>query len=273
MTRGPVRRSTRTPIRSRRLGRPPESTFRASAPVPASPQRVAKQPVPPVGAETPHILRTPVEPTPDQRKKVDALLAAIRKEHGNEAISRLGDYESVVGTFATGIPSLDAAIGIGGFPLAKLVQFTGAESVGKSTMTNYLAAVAQHHGITVYFLDGEMSEERSRVESIGVNTELLSISEPETLEQAFQYMDTGIAKLRMFSTPSLIILDSVAALPMRVDLERPYDQEGRRAARASFLSANLGKLVHGLKGSKVGLIFVNQLREKANAMPFEKPTY
>jgi recombination protein RecA len=220
------------------------------------------------------ILREGVAPsTPDVEKRIDALVTAIRKEYGEDSIHRLGEYETSIETFPTGVDALDKAIGVGGFPLAKLVQITGGESVGKSSLTNYIAAQAQRHGIVVYFLDGEMSEMGDRATAIGVNASLLTISEPETLEQAFSYMAAAIARMRKFDSPSLIILDSVAALPMQVDLERPYDQEGRRAARASFLSANLSKLVHPLKGTKIGIVFVNQVREKANAAPFEKPTY
>jgi len=233
------------------------------------------------GAERPK--RTPVprddqpvevaSATPVVQKRVQQLVDDIRKQFGPDSIGLLGDYEGGVEVFPSGSAALDIAIGVGGFPLAKLVQITGGESVGKSTLTNSIAATAQRNGIIVYFLDGEMSEGIDRATAIGVNTMLLPISEPLTLEDAFRRMEAGIKRMSKWSDPSLIILDSVAALPMQSDLDRPFDQEGRRAARASFLSANLSKLVHPLKGTKVGLIFVNQLREKANAAPFEKPTY
>jgi recombination protein RecA len=223
----------------------------------------------PVPRETVEITQA----TPVTQKRVQQLVDDIRKQFGPDSIGLLGDYESSIETFPSGSAALDAAIGVGGFPLARLVQITGGEAVGKSTTTNYLAAQAQRHGIIVYFLDGEMSEGVDRATAIGVNTSLLPISEPLTLEDAFMKMECGIKRMSKWSDPSLVILDSVAALPMQSDLDRPFDEEGRRAARASFLSANLGKLVHSLKGTKVGLIFVNQLREKANAMPFEKPTY
>ena len=212
--------------------------------------------------------------TKDVTKKIDDLIHAIRKEFGPESIGRLGEYDTNVETFPTGSDQLDAAIGVGGFPLAKLVQITGGESAGKSTLINYLAAQAQRQGIIVYFLDGEQSEGNDRATAIGVNTNMLPISEPLTLEDAFKKMWKAIERMSKWDTPSLIMLDSIAALPMQVDLDRPFDEESRRAARASFLSANLGKLVNPLKGTKIGLIFVNQLREKANVTnPYEKKTY
>lgn len=233
---------------------------------PVKREPVAREPVKREPVTTPAVAR-------DVNKKIDQLIHDIRKEFGPESIGRLGEYDTVVATFATGSEQLDDAIGVGGFPLAKLVQITGAESVGKSTLVNYLAATAQRQGIVVYFLDGEQSEGNDRATAIGVDTNLLPISEPETLEDAFARMWKAIERMSKWDTPALIMLDSVASLPMKADLERPFDEEGRSAARASFLSANLGKLVNPLKGTKIGMVFVNQLREKTRAMPFEKKTY
>jgi len=233
-------------------------------------QPIAREPI----AREP-VQREPVAlATRDVTKKIDDLIHAIRKEFGPESIGRLGEYDTDVEVFPSGSQQLDKAIGVGGFPLAKLVQITGGESAGKSTLINYLAAQAQRLGIVVYFLDGEQSEGNDRAMAIGVNTSMLSISEPETLEDAFLRMEAAIAWMKKWDTPALIMLDSVAALPLRADTARAFDEEMRRAARASFLSANLAKLIAPLKGTKIGLIFVNQLREKANVTnPYEKKTY
>jgi recombination protein RecA len=232
-------------------------------------QPVVREPVP-----REPVAREPVVATRDVEKKVDDLIATIRKEFGAESIGRLGEYETDVQTFPSGSEQLDKAIGVGGFPLAKLVQITGGESVGKSTLVNYIAATAQRQGVIVYFLDGEMSEGNDRAAAIGVNTNLLPISEPETLEDAFARINSAVERMKRWNSPALIILDSVAALPMRVDITRAFDEESRRAARAIFLSGNLPKLIAPLKGTKIGLIFVNQLREKANVTnPYEKKTY
>jgi recombination protein RecA len=235
---------------------------------------VKRQPVTrePVAREP--IAREPIAvSSKDIEKKIDQLIYDIRKEFGPESIGRLGEYDTDVKVFPSGSDALDAIIGVNGFPLTKLVQITGGESVGKSTLTNYLAAQAQRQGIIVYFLDGEQSEGNDRATAIGVNTNMLPISEPETLEDAFSKMWRAIERMSKWNTPALIILDSLAALPMKIDLERPFDEEGRRAARASFLSANLAKLIHPLKGTQIGMVFINQVREKANASPYEKKTY
>jgi len=246
--------------------------------------RPRKHPLPEAAPKRQPVAREPVSREPVERepvavvtkdidKKIDQLIHDIRKEFGPESIGRLGEYDTDVKVFPSGSEALDTIIGVGGFPLAKLVQITGGESVGKSTLINYLAAQAQRQGIIVYFLDGEQSEGNDRATAIGVNTHMLPISEPETLEDAFSRMWKAIERMSKWNSPALIMLDSLAALPMKVDLERPFDEEGRRAARAAFLSANLGKLINPLKGTQVGLIFINQVREKANASPYEKKTY
>jgi recombination protein RecA len=222
--------------------------------------------------------RTPVSriapTTKDNWKKTDELLAVIRKKFGPTSIGRLGEYDTNVKVFPTGLPSLDKIMGVGGFPLAKLVQIQGAESVGKTALINYLAAQAQRQGIVVYFLDGEQNESNDRATSIGVNTDLLTISEPDTLEESFQMMDTAITRMKTWSSPSLIMLDSLAALPLQSDLERGYDELSQRAGRALFLSGNLKKLLGPLKDTQIGIVFVNQVREKANVTnPYEKKTY
>ena len=249
-------------------GRPRKHAVSEKSPVSVKREPVAREPV---RADGPvDVARS----TPDVEKKIDQLISDIRKEFGPDSIYRLGEYETGVETFATGSDALDKAIGIGGFPLAKLVQITGAESVGKSTLVNYIAATAQRSGIVVYFVDGEQSEGVDRATAIGVNTNILPISEPDTLEEAFARMAKAIERMKKWDTPSLIILDSVAALPLNIDLARSYDDEARRAGRAIFLSQNLDKLTVPLKGTKIGMIFVNQLREKANVVnPYEKKTY
>jgi len=223
---------------------------------------------------------TPAASTPDIKKAIDQVIALVRKEFGTDSIRRLSDMDPVTARFSTGIPELDELLG-GGFPLAKVIQIIGQESVGKSTLINYLTAMAQRavveeykiNGILVNFLDGELSEESDRAEAIGVNPDLVTLSEPETLEQAFNIMGKLIEHYAKLDKPSLLMLDSLAAFQMQADIERPFDEEGRRAARAAFLSANMPKLITPLKDTKIGLIFTNQIRTKANAKPFEIPTY
>lgn len=264
-----ARATRRSSLRSKTTERRARST---RTPVTQPRERVQRDPVErdpePIASAQPIVASTP-----EIEKRIDALVNAIRKEHGDDSISRLSDLDTDVKTFPIHLPNIETIIGHPGFPLAKLVHITGGESVGKSTFVNYLAAQAQHAGMVVLFVDGEDSEYGDRAAQIGVNTSLLPIAEPETLEDAFALMETSIERMKKWRDPSLVILDSVAAFPMRVDLERPYDKESRRAARAAFLSANLPKLVRSWKGSSIGMVFVNQIREKADARPFESPYY
>jgi len=225
------------------------------------------------------IEKKPVETAPEQAKEtvetkkiLDSLIASVRKEFGPDSIHRLSEVEPVNERLPLGIKPLDDMLG-GGLPLARLIQVQGGESVGKSTFVNFVAAAAQRAKHYVHFEDGEMSEDRDRAEDIGVNPELLTYSEPETLEDSFAHLahirDRYIEK----EASALLMLDSVAALPTQSDLAAEFDAEAHRAARARFLAAKLGKLVRPIAGTRIGMIFVNQLREKANAAPFQKPTY
>ena len=237
------------------------------------PPRVAREPV-----ERPK--RTPVPPaeaamTPKIERAIDKVVEAIRKKFGPEAIYRFNEFgESVIGTYSSGIASVDAMIGIGGFPLAKLVQISGAESVGKSSFCKWLIAQAQAQGIICYFIDAEISPDSiERAQAFGIDVKALLWSEVMYLEDAFAHASEAIARLKHSETPVLIFIDSVAAADMKSSAERDFDEPGRRAEKAAFLSANLPKLVQPLKGTKIGIVFINQMRTTANANPYSDPNY
>jgi len=225
----------------------------------------------PVEVQKPQQVEQATE-TPDHKKIIDSLIASVRKEFGQDSIHRMSDVDPVNERLPLNISNVDVILG-GGLPKARLIQVIGGESVGKSTFVNFIAGAAQRSKDYVHFEDGEMSQDRDRAEDIGVNPDLLTYSEPETLEQSFAHLahirDHFVEK----EASAFLILDSIAALPTQADLAAEYDQEARRAARASFLSAKLPKLVRPIAGTRIGMIFVNQLREKANAVPFGKNTY
>jgi len=213
--------------------------------------------------------------TPKINKAIDQVVAAIRKKFGEDAIYRFDERdENVIGVFSSGIKEVDDMIGIGGFPLAKLVQISGPESVGKSSFCKWLIGQAQAQGIICYFIDTELSPDSiERAKAYGVDVHSLIWSEFMYLEDAFEAAAVAIDKMKSSETPVLIFIDSVAAASLKSSTDRGFDEPGRRAEKASFLSANLGKLVHPLKGTKVGIVFVNQMRSTANAMPFQDPNY
>lgn len=214
---------------------------------------------------------------PDISKTINALVAAVQKVHGTNAIGRLDQtaYEGVVGTYPTGLASLDEAIGIGGFPLAKLVQISGPESVGKSTLCKWLIHQAQVHGITPWFIDGEMSRDTpERYAALGISSESVAWSDAIYLEDAFSYAATGIITLRKLNKPAIVFIDSIASFMVRsADAERDFDEHSRRAPKATFLAQNIPKLIETIRGTQIGLVFVNQLRQKQKAGPYEDPYY
>lgn len=224
--------------------------------------------------------RTPVPAseeamTPKINKAIDQVVAAIRKKFGEDAIYRFDERdEDVIGVFSSGVKEVDDMIGIGGFPLAKLIQISGPESVGKSSFCKWLIGQAQAQGVICYFIDTELSPDSvERAKAYGVDVHSLIWSEFMYLEDAFEAAALAIDKMKNSDTPVLIFIDSIAAASMKSSAERDFDEPGRRAEKASFLSANLGKLVQPLKGTKIGIVFVNQMRSTANAMPFQDPNY
>lgn len=231
--------------------------------VPAEPERPKRVAVPPLDGEAPTI-----------SKRIDALVAHVTKQFGAGSIARLGDdLESVIGTFPTGIPSLDRAIGVGGWPLAKVCQISGGPSVGKSALVKKLIAQAQSNGVVPYFIDGEQSKDTpERYASLDISTRNVAWTEELFLEDAFKKIEAAIQFMKRSTEPSIVFIDSLM-MPLKSSLDTDYDEERRRAARASFLSENLGKLIANLKDTKIGIVFVNQIRTRANAMPFQDPNY
>lgn len=261
---------------------------------PKGKKRVVKKMKEPVREEEPkkRKLREPVrepvtddkpkrEPVPSEdamadpkvNKAIENVVAAIRKKFGDDAIHRFDEMEHDVKTFTTGIAVVDKALG-GGFPLAKLVQISGKESVGKSSFCKWLIAQAQAQGIICYFIDTELSPDSiERAQSFGVDVHGLMWSECLYLEDAFERAALLIDKMKSSITPVLIFIDSIAAADMKSSANRDFDESGRRAEKASFLSANLPKLVQPLSGTNIGIVFVNQMRTTANASPFSDPDY
>lgn len=214
------------------------------------------------------------------RKRARDLVAYVRKQHGDDGIRLASEIDSVPHAFQTGVEEWDEALAVqtsdesSGFPCCKVVQISGAESVGKSTLCKYLIARAQGAGYLAAFIDGEMSgDSEERFASLGVDPEALPWDEAVYIEDAFAKTETMIERLARFDDYGFVFVDSIAAFEVKsIDKGREYDESVRRAAKATFLSENLGKLVHKLRGTKVGLVLVNQLRERPN-VSFGDPSY
>jgi recombination protein RecA len=230
--------------------------------------------------EEPKIKRTPVPPaeaavTPKMERAIDKAVALVRKKFGDDAIYRFNEIgESVIGVFSSGIKEVDDIIGIGGWPLAKLVQISGKESVGKSSWCKWLIGQAQAQGIVCAFIDMELSPDSiERAKAFGVDIDSLLWSETMYLEDAFSIAAALIESFKNSEVPVLIFMDSIAAGDMKSSKDREFDEQGRSGEKAAFLSKNIPKLVHPLKGTKIGIVFVNQMRTNVRAVMFQDPNY
>ena len=206
---------------------------------------------------------------------IDKVIALVRKEHGEHSIARLSDYEPTESAFPLPLANMTYAIGVPGFPRAKLVQIYGPPSAGKTTLAKIAMAAAQQQGYVVHHWDRENSLDPVRDAKLGVRIDnVLYHDDALTIEDAFSEIMTVIAIHKKLKTPAFLVLDSVAAYMTKADIERPFDQEARRAALASFLSQNLKKLLNAFQDENIAVLFVNQQRSNANASsPWAKQTY
>ena len=206
-----------------------------------------------------------------------AVAAAMREEFGKGAMARLSDpdpygEESLV--IPTGIASLDAAIGVGGWPGARVVELYGGESSGKTTLTKHLASQAQKAGVLPAFADVEQSGVLAWDVGLGIKAAEALGGQPDTVEEVFAYAKQLCATHAKLKVPGLYIWDSLAATPCQAEFERDLDENGRMAERANVLSTLLRRGMVGMfKDANVGFVIVNQLRENPGAMPFQPKTY
>lgn len=249
------------------------------------PPRRARQAVAEIPAPTrtrTAVVDVPVVDTsqrPDISRVVDLVVNAVTKQHGEGSVERLNEGpEAVIDWIPTGIPTLDRVLG-GGLPVAKLVQIVGPESVGKSALAKLFMKSCQIAGVTPYFIDGEMSKDTpERYAALGISTADVAWTEELYIERAFAKALTAINALKKARKRGMIFIDSIAALQMervadRVKAGEEFEGTGGRPEKALFLSENLSTLVHALHNTEIGIVFVNQLRQKARAMPFEDPYY
>lgn len=224
-------------------------------------------------------------PVPKTQDDLDATVARVvnyvQKELGVGALLRLGDegaYPEIHHVVPTGLPSLDRVFGttvngIGGMPLGKLIAIEGKESSGKTTLTKHLAARCQLFQVVPNIIDTEQSGVQTWDEGLGVRPMAGTGALPETMEEVFELIDTLTKALEHAKALGCTFFDSVAATPLASELEQGFDDAGGYPARAKYLSNNLPKLVKGLRSGRVGMVFVNQLRQKIGALPYQKQTY
>ncbi len=192
-------------------------------------------------------------------KAIELAIGQIEKQFGKGSIMRLGEGEVAVdaSSISTGSPSLDIALGIGGVPRGRVVEIYGPESSGKTTLSLHISAEAQKKGGTVAFVDAEHALDLAYARLIGVNTDDLLLSQPDTGEQALEITDILIRS----GAVDLIVVDSVAALVPRAELEGDMG-DAHMGLQARLMSQALRKLTSTISKSKTCVIFINQIRHK-----------
>jgi recombination protein RecA len=200
----------------------------------------------------------------DERSKVlESAIAQIEKQYGKGSIMRLGNRDVLVpvSVIPTGSISLDAALGVGGFPRGRVVEIFGPESGGKTTMALHVIAQAQKTGGQAAFIDAEHALDPGYARKLGVDVDNLLVAQPDNGEQALEIAETLIRSGGL----DVVVVDSVAALVPRAELEGEMG-EPQMGLQARLMSQALRKLTGIVSKSRTCLIFINQIREKIGVM-------
>src|SRR5881409_1650809 len=203
-----------------------------------------------------------VEDRNERARAIEAALAQIDKQFGKGSIMRLGSREKVdVPAIPTGSLSLDAALGVGGMPRGRVVEIFGPESSGKTTLALHVIAEAQRRGGMAAFIDAEHALDAAYASKLGVDTDNLLVSQPDSGEQALEIAEVLIRS----GAVDVLVIDSVAALVPKAELEGEMG-EPQMGLQARLMSQALRKLTAIVSKSKTCLIFINQIREKIGVM-------
>jgi recombination protein RecA len=198
----------------------------------------------------------------DKDKALEAALLQIERQFGKGSIMRLGEEARVpVEVIPTGSIALDVALGIGGYPRGRIVEIYGPESSGKTTFALHAVANAQKMGGIAAFIDAEHALDPEYAQKLGVDTEALLVSQPDTGEQALEIMDMLIRS----GAIDVVVVDSVAALVPKAEIEGEMG-DSHVGLQARLMSQALRKITGAVSNTKTTAIFINQLREKVGVM-------
>ncbi len=203
-------------------------------------------------------------PTPasDKKKALQTALAQIEKNFGRGTVMRLGDKpELVVDAIPTGSLALDAALGIGGVPKGRIIEIYGPESSGKTTLALHIVAEAQKMGGEVAFVDAEHALDPVYAAALGVDTDNMLVSQPDTGEQALEITDALVRS----GAVDVVVVDSVAALVPKQEIEGEMG-DAFVGLQARLMSQALRKLAGTIAKTNCVVIFINQLRMKIGVM-------
>lgn len=198
----------------------------------------------------------------DREKALDMAIGQIEKQHGKGTIMRLGD-EAInnVDAISTGSIMVDYALGIGGVPRGRVTEIYGPEASGKTTLAMHVIAEAQKAGGYAAFVDAEHAFDPKYAKNLGINTDELIISQPDSGEQALEITETLIRSAAL----DVIVIDSVAALVPRAELEGEMG-DSHMGLQARLMSQAMRKITGVISKTRTSCIFINQIREKIGVM-------
>src|SRR5438270_3071809 len=199
----------------------------------------------------------------EKERALTAALSQIERSYGKGAIMKLGEAAAQrnIDVIPTGALTLDLALGVGGIPRGRVIEIYGPESSGKTTLALHVIAEAQKRGGVAAFIDAEHALDPVYASHIGVKTEDLLISQPDTGEQALEIVDVLVRS----GAIDVIVIDSVAALVPKAEIEGEMG-DSHVALQARLMSQALRKLTAAISKSNTSVIFINQLREKVGIM-------
>ena len=198
----------------------------------------------------------------DKERALTAALSQIERQFGKGSMMRLGDRElEAVPSISTGSLGLDISLGIGGLPRGRVVEIYGPESSGKTTLTLQVIAEAQKRGGTCAFIDAEHALDPIYAEALGVNTDDLLVSQPDTGEQGLEICDMLVRS----GAVDAVVVDSVAALTPKAEIEGEMG-DSHVGLQARLMSQALRKMTGNIKNSNTLVIFTNQIRMKIGVM-------
>src|SRR5712692_3831938 len=209
------------------------------------------------------VLRLVGKDDADKKRALEAALSQIDRAFGKGSVMKLGDKGKIVEieSVSTGSLGLDLALGIGGLPKGRIVEIYGPESSGKTTLTLHVVAEAQKNGGVAAFIDAEHALDVGYARKLGVRTEDLLISQPDTGEQALEICEMLVRS----GAVDVIVIDSVAALVPRAELEGEMGDQ-HMGLQARLMSQALRKLTATISKSNTTVVFINQIRIKIGVM-------
>ncbi len=199
----------------------------------------------------------------DKLKALDIALGQIERQFGKGAVMRLGEASAkmAIEVISTGALALDVALGAGGVPRGRVVEIYGPESSGKTTVALHIIAEAQKAGGVAAFIDAEHALDPEYAKALGVSTDDLLISQPDTGEQALEICEALVRS----GAIDVVVIDSVAALVPRAEIEGDMG-DSHVGLHARLMSQALRKLTGAISKSRTCVVFINQIREKVGIM-------